>query len=304
MRVRGRRAQYAIRARRAPCRSGVRRGGGGSAGREPSPARGARERVGEAPGSHAGRKRRRNEDAWVCHPPLFAVADGMGGARGGEIASRVAATALGEPVDGSGESRVVALIQEANRQVYERAQRGLGHVGNGDDDHPRSIRGRDRLDRARRRLPRVPDSRPEGRAADRGSLPRRRARPYRPALAGGGRGAPAALGDHEGAGNRPRGRRRRVLHSGEARRPVPHLLGRTDRDGRRRDDPRRRRALSATTSTPPRRSSSRPQTATAARTTSPSSSSRSSSRQRRRQARRSRCPRSARSLPRSPTRTR
>ena len=34
--------------------------------------------------SHPGRKRRRNEDAWVCQPPLFAVADGMGGARGGE----------------------------------------------------------------------------------------------------------------------------------------------------------------------------------------------------------------------------
>jgi serine/threonine protein phosphatase PrpC len=72
--------------------------------------------------SHPGRRRRRNEDAWVCHPPLFAVADGMGGARGGEIASRVAATALGESVDGSGEARVVALIQEANRQVYERAR--------------------------------------------------------------------------------------------------------------------------------------------------------------------------------------
>jgi protein phosphatase len=71
--------------------------------------------------SHPGRKRRRNEDAWVCQPPLFAVADGMGGARGGEIASRVAATALGERVEGSGEERVVALIQEANRQVYARA---------------------------------------------------------------------------------------------------------------------------------------------------------------------------------------
>ncbi len=72
--------------------------------------------------SHPGRKRRRNEDAWVCQPPLFAVADGMGGARGGEIASRLAATALGETVDGTGEERVVALIQKANRQVYERAR--------------------------------------------------------------------------------------------------------------------------------------------------------------------------------------
>ena len=81
--------------------------------------------------SHPGRRRRRNEDAWVCHPPLFAVADGMGGARGGEIASRVAATALGEDVDGSGEERVVALIQEANRQVYERAREDSDASGMG-----------------------------------------------------------------------------------------------------------------------------------------------------------------------------
>jgi PPM family protein phosphatase len=73
--------------------------------------------------SHAGRKRRQNEDAYVLEPPLFAVADGMGGARAGEIASGLAAAALQES-DGngaSGEARVAALIEEANRRVFRRA---------------------------------------------------------------------------------------------------------------------------------------------------------------------------------------
>ena len=65
----------------------------------------------------AGRRRRRNEDAYVCEPPLFAVADGMGGAQAGEIASRLAATVL----RGAKPGDVVELIQEANRQIYERS---------------------------------------------------------------------------------------------------------------------------------------------------------------------------------------
>ena len=78
-------------------------------------------RIGVA--THPGRKRRHNEDSYVVAPPLFAVADGMGGAKAGEVASGLAATALKEGnADGaSGEERVTALIQEANRRVFRRA---------------------------------------------------------------------------------------------------------------------------------------------------------------------------------------
>ncbi len=76
-----------------------------------------------ASSTHPGRKRRHNEDAYVVEPPLFAVADGMGGAKAGEIASSLAAAALTDSAeDGTGQERVVALIQEANRRVFERAR--------------------------------------------------------------------------------------------------------------------------------------------------------------------------------------
>src|SRR5919205_1444724 len=67
-----------------------------------------------------GRKRRHNEDVYVVDPPIFAIADGMGGANAGEVAAALAAEALrGE--GGRGENAVVGLIQEANRRVYQRA---------------------------------------------------------------------------------------------------------------------------------------------------------------------------------------
>lgn len=78
-----------------------------------------------------GRRRRQNEDAYVVQPPLFAVADGMGGAQAGEIASRIAASALRDSGTEAGEDAVAALIQEANRRVYEAAASDDARAGMG-----------------------------------------------------------------------------------------------------------------------------------------------------------------------------
>jgi PPM family protein phosphatase len=79
--------------------------------------------------SHPGRRRRQNEDAFVVAPPLFAVADGMGGAKAGEIASRLAAAAVRE--EDRERVDVAELIQEANRRVFERARDDASASGMG-----------------------------------------------------------------------------------------------------------------------------------------------------------------------------
>jgi PPM family protein phosphatase len=79
-----------------------------------------------------GRRRRRNEDAYVCEPPLFAIADGMGGAQAGEVASGLAAAVLEEATgDERGEERVASLIQEANRRVFQRSNEDAATSGMG-----------------------------------------------------------------------------------------------------------------------------------------------------------------------------
>ncbi|HXF71000.1 MAG TPA: Stp1/IreP family PP2C-type Ser/Thr phosphatase [Actinomycetota bacterium] len=74
-----------------------------------------RARIGEA--TDVGLVRERNEDGYLVRPPLFAVADGMGGHRGGEVASRLALETLERPT----EAPLAERIREANRVVYERS---------------------------------------------------------------------------------------------------------------------------------------------------------------------------------------
>ena len=81
-----------------------------------------------------GRRRPHNEDTFVCDPPLFAVADGVGGAQAGEIASRLAAAALEERLPTAlGVETLAELIQTANDRIYRHslddpAAAGMGTV--------------------------------------------------------------------------------------------------------------------------------------------------------------------------------
>ena len=82
--------------------------------------------------SDTGRRRRSNEDSYVCEPPLFAVADGMGWAQAGEVASGLAAAVLEEANgDELREERIVELIQEANRRVFKRSHEDPSASGMG-----------------------------------------------------------------------------------------------------------------------------------------------------------------------------
>jgi protein phosphatase len=83
-----------------------------------------------------GRARSANEDSYWVHSPLFVLADGMGGAQAGEVASRTAVEVFAEQgglPDGPGtyEERLAALVTRANVQVHTQAQSDEQFAGMG-----------------------------------------------------------------------------------------------------------------------------------------------------------------------------
>lgn len=74
--------------------------------------------------THTGNVRRTNEDSHLLAPPLFMVADGVGGARAGELASRMCAEAFAaaDLDSGAGEQVLREAARAANRAIHERAR--------------------------------------------------------------------------------------------------------------------------------------------------------------------------------------
>jgi len=89
--------------------------------------------VEQAGRTDVGRQRNANEDSLAVLPPMFAVADGMGGAKAGEVASAVAVEAVESARESSDpvEAQLAGIVRDANRRIYDLAvadesRRGMG----------------------------------------------------------------------------------------------------------------------------------------------------------------------------------
>ncbi|MEA2298581.1 MAG: family protein phosphatase [Solirubrobacteraceae bacterium] len=85
-------------------------------------------------GSDTGRERRANEDSYLARTPIFVVADGMGGAQAGEVASRTAVELFAADLDdslASPEQRLARRAREANQRIHELSRADSQRAGMG-----------------------------------------------------------------------------------------------------------------------------------------------------------------------------
>lgn len=84
-------------------------------------------------GSDTGRQRRANEDSLLARAPLFVVADGMGGAQAGEVASRIAVESFQPGLDDARppEQALADLARAANARIHELSHSTAEHAGMG-----------------------------------------------------------------------------------------------------------------------------------------------------------------------------
>jgi len=86
----------------------------------------------EAFRTDTGRQRNANEDSLFIQAPLFVVADGMGGAQAGEVASKAAAESFaGELPQAPPERLLEETIEGANRTIHELARKDPDLAGMG-----------------------------------------------------------------------------------------------------------------------------------------------------------------------------
>jgi PPM family protein phosphatase len=82
--------------------------------------------------SDLGRQRQGNEDSYFVRAPLFVVADGMGGAQAGEVASEMAVESFDRGLpDGSPAEALVQVIEDANRRIHDRSRAESQRAGMG-----------------------------------------------------------------------------------------------------------------------------------------------------------------------------